>query len=64
MPGKSKTPDKRTYQRDEPVSLRPLNLVTALGALLKVRPSPPESPAKSVSRPPKSRKPAEKADKR
>ena len=50
MPGKTKAPDKRSYERDQPVSLRPLDLPTALAALLKVKPSPPEKPAqKSVS---------------
>lgn len=49
MPDKSKATDKRAYQRDEPVSLRPLDLRTALAGLLKVK--PPASTPDSAPRP-------------
>ena len=44
--GKKDRKGKRKYERDEPVSLHPLTLEEALGALLK---TPPEKDAEKSS---------------
>lgn len=53
---KSAAKEKRQYERDEPVSLHPLDLRTALAGLMGVRPKPSsESPS---DQPPASDKPS------
>lgn len=64
MPAKTKAPDKRKYERDEPVSLRPLDTLAALKALLRVKPPASEKPpAESLSRRSQKSRPAAKPGK-
>lgn len=49
MPDKTKTPEKRSYRRDKPVSLRPLDFESALAGLLRVKPLSSPSPAATES---------------